>query len=276
MTLLSVENLRIMDVWTHTTLVEEVNFKVTQGETLGMIGESGSGKSITCKALLGLNPERFRVSGDIYFENENLMHLSQKDLRSQRGKHIAMVMQHGARAFDPSAKVGKQMMETMRAHTTLTKTEVKQTLVKYMTYINLKQPEIILDAYPHMLSGGMLQRLMIALALALKPKLIIADEPTTALDTITQYDVLEAFQDIKRHFDCAMIFISHDLTVINQLADRVIVMKEGRLVESGPTEDVLHHPRHAYTKYLLSTKKKVSDHFQRVMRGEVNAQNHTC
>lgn len=276
MTLLSVENLRIMDVWTHTTLVEEVNFKVTQGETLGMIGESGSGKSITCKALLGLNPERFRVSGDIYFENENLMHLSQKDLRSQRGKHIAMVMQHGARAFDPSAKVGKQMMETMRAHTTLTKTEVKQTLVKYMTYINLKQPEIILDAYPHMLSGGMLQRLMIALALALKPKLIIADEPTTALDTITQYDVLEAFQDIKRHFDCAMIFISHDLTVINQLADRVIVMKEGRLVESGPTEDVLHHPRHAYTKYLLSTKKKVSDHFQRVMRGEVNAQNRTC
>ena len=276
MTLLSVENLRIMDVWTHTTLVEEVNFKVTQGETLGMIGESGSGKSITCKALLGLNPERFRVSGDIYFENENLMHLSQKDLRSQRGKHIAMVMQHGARAFDPSAKVGKQMMETMRAHTTLTKTEVKQTLVKYMTYINLKQPEIILDAYPHMLSGGMLQRLMIALALALKPRLIIADEPTTALDTITQYDVLEAFQDIKRHFDCAMIFISHDLTVINQLADRVIVMKEGRLVESGPTEDVLHHPRHAYTKYLLSTKKKVSDHFQRVMRGEVNAQNHTC
>ena len=276
MTLLSVENLRITDGWTHTTLVEEVNFKVTQGETLGMIGESGSGKSITCKALLGLNPERLRVSGDIYFENENLMHLSQKELRSQRGKHIAMVMQHGARAFDPSAKVGKQMMETMRAHTTLTKTEVKQTLVKYMTYINLKQPEIILDAYPHMLSGGMLQRLMIALALALKPKLIIADEPTTALDTITQYDVLEAFQDIKRHFDCAMIFISHDLTVINQLADRVIVMKEGRLVESGPTEDVLHHPRHAYTKYLLSTKKKVSDHFQRVMRGEVNAQNHTC
>ena len=271
MTLLSVENLRITDGWTHTTLVEEVNFKVARGETLGMIGESGSGKSITCKALLGLNPERLRVSGDIYFENENLMHLSQKELRSQRGKHIAMVMQHGARAFDPSAKVGKQMMETMRAHTTLTKTEVKQTLVKYMTYINLKQPEIILNAYPHMLSGGMLQRLMIALALALKPKLIIADEPTTALDTITQYDVIEAFQDIKRHFDCAMIFISHDLTVINQLADRVIVMKEGRLVESGSTEDVLHHPRHAYTKYLLSTKKKVSDHFQRVMRGEVNA-----
>ena len=276
MTLLSVENLQITDGWTHTTLVEEVNFKVARGETLGMIGESGSGKSITCKALLGLNPERFRVSGDIYFENENLMHLSQKELRSQRGKHIAMVMQHGARAFDPSAKVGKQMMETMRAHTTLTKTEVKQTLIEYMTYINLKQPEIILDAYPHMLSGGMLQRLMIALALALKPKLIIADEPTTALDTITQYDVLEAFQDIKRHFDCAMIFISHDLTVINQLAERVIVMKEGHLVESGSTEDVLHHPRHAYTKYLLSTKKKVSDHFQRVMRGEVNAQNHTC
>lgn len=276
MTLLSVENLQITDGWTHTTLVEEVNFKVARGETLGIIGESGSGKSITCKALLGLNPERLRVSGDIYFENENLMHLSQKELRSQRGKHIAMVMQHGARAFDPSAKVGKQMMETMCAHTTLTKTEVKQTLVKYMTYINLKQPEIILNAYPHMLSGGMLQRLMIALALALKPKLIIADEPTTALDTITQYDVLEAFQEIKRHFDCAMIFISHDLTVINQLAERVIVMKEGRLVESGSTEDVLHHPRHAYTKYLLSTKKKVSDHFQRVMRGEINAQNHTC
>ncbi len=122
-----------------------------------------------------------------------------------------------------------------------------------------------------MLSGGMLQRMMIALALALKPKLIIADEPTTALDTITQYEVINAFKDIKQHFDCAMIFISHDLTVINKIADRVVVMKEGRVIEEGRTNMVLQQPRHHYTAYLLSTKKTIHDYFQLVLRGDFNA-----
>lgn len=125
-----------------------------------------------------------------------------------------------------STKVGKQMIETLRAHTTLSKQQIKQELIHYMTYMKLKDPQSLLKAYPYMLSGGMLQRMMIALALALKPKLIIADEPTTALDTITQYEVINAFKDIKHHFDCAMIFISHDLTVINKIADRVVVMRE--------------------------------------------------
>jgi len=140
-----------------------------------------------------------------------------------------------------------------------------------MIYMNLKNHKVILKSYPFMLSGSMLQRLMIALALALKPELIITDELTTALDTVTQYEVLNTFEDIKQHFDCSMIFISHDLTVINKIADRVMVMKEGCLVETGETNIILQTPQHDYTAYLLSTEKKVSDHFQCVIRGELDA-----
>lgn len=227
MTLLTVQQLTIRDEWTDTTLVDAINFQVKRGETLGIIGESGSGKSITCKALVGLNPSRLKVTGKVHFDGHNLLALSESQLRKYRGQAIAMVMQQGARAFDPSTKVGKQMIETMQVHTSLSTPEIEQILIDYMIYMNLTDPQNILASYPYMLSGGMLQRLMIALALALKPKLIIADEPTTALDTINQFDVLEAFEDIKQHFDCAMVFISHDLTVIHKVADRVIVMKEG-------------------------------------------------
>lgn len=271
MTLLKVNNLTIIDSWTGNVLVDDINFQVEHGETLGLIGESGSGKSITCKSLIGLNPNRLKVTGDICFEGQQLLNLSEQQLRQYRGKDIAMVMQQGARAFDPSSRVGKQMMETMQAHTSLSTQEIEEMLIKYMTYMNLKDPKTILSSYPYMLSGGMLQRLMIALALALKPKLIIADEPTTALDTINQFDVLEAFEDIKQHFDCAMIFISHDLTVIHKVVDNVLVMKEGQLVEDGTKEAVLHDPQHEYTQYLLSTKQKVNDHFQCVMRGDSHA-----
>lgn len=241
-TLLKVEQLTITDSWTNTILVENINFTVSHGETLGIIGESGSGKSMTCKALTGLNTKRLYVTGDIQFDSQHLASLSDRQLRALRGKDIAMIMQQGTRAFDPSAKVGKQMIETMRAHTTLSKRQIKQELIHYMTYMNLKNPKVILKSYLFMLSGGMLQPLMIALALALKPKLIIADEPTTALDTVTQYEVLNAFEDTKQHIDCSMIFISHDLTVIDKIVDRVMVMKEGRLVETGETNIILQTP----------------------------------
>lgn len=270
MTLLTVKHLTITDTWTDQPLVSDVNFTLTKGETLGVIGESGSGKSITCKSIIGLNPERLGVTGEIIFDGTSMLSLSESQRKKYRGKDIAMVMQQGSRAFDPSTTVGKQMFETMKVHTSMSTQEIEKTLIEYMDYLSLKDPKRILKSYPYMLSGGMLQRLMIALALALKPKLIIADEPTTALDTITQYDVLEAFIDIKKHFDCAMIFISHDLTVINKIADRVVVMKNGQLIEHGTRESVLHHPEHVYTKYLLSTKKKINDHFKHVMRGDVH------
>ncbi|HHW7133208.1 TPA: staphylopine uptake ABC transporter ATP-binding protein CntD [Staphylococcus aureus] len=270
MTLLTVKHLTITDTWTDQPLVSDVNFTLTKGETLGVIGESGSGKSITCKSIIGLNPERLGVTGEIIFDGTSMLSLSEAQLKKYRGKDIAMVMQQGSRAFDPSTTVGKQMFETMKVHTSMSTQEIEKTLIEYMDYLSLKDPKRILKSYPYMLSGGMLQRLMIALALALKPKLIIADEPTTALDTITQYDVLEAFIDIKKHFGCAMIFISHDLTVINKIADRVVVMKNGQLIEQGTRESVLHHPEHVYTKYLLSTKKKINDHFKHVMRGDVH------
>lgn len=271
MRLLTVNHLNIIDGWTGQKLVNDVSFDVAPGETLGLIGESGSGKSITCKAITGLNPERLKVTGNVHFDNHDLLRLSENELQSYRGQAIAMIMQQGSRAFNPSTRVGKQMIETMRVHTSLSRPQIETTLIDYMIYMNLKEPKKILASYPYMLSGGMLQRLMIALALALKPKLIIADEPTTALDTINQFDVLEAFKEIKQHFDCAMIFISHDLTVIHHIADRVVVMKEGQVVETGNKETVLHHPKHPYTQYLLSTKQKVNDHFQRVMRGDALA-----
>ena len=163
------------------------------------------------------------------------------------------------------------MFEAMKVHTELSNAQIEAELIEHMDFMSLKNPRKILKSYPYMLSGGMLQRLMIALALALKPKLIIADEPTTALDTITQYEVLEAFQNIKQHFDCAIIFISHDLTVINNIADSVAVMRHGDLVEKGAKDEVLYHPQHEYTQYLLSTKQKINDHFKQVMRGDMNA-----
>ncbi|REH84465.1 staphylopine uptake ABC transporter ATP-binding protein CntD [Staphylococcus felis] len=267
MKFLKIDNLTITDAWTETTLVKDVSLELEKGETLGIIGESGSGKSLTCKAIAGLNPKHLRTSGEIIFNGINMNHQSEKALRQLRGRAIAMIMQQGSRAFDPSTTVGKQMIEVMRTHTQLTQSEVKETLITYMSYMALKQPEKILHTYPHELSGGMLQRLMIVLALALKPQLIIADEPTTALDTITQYEVLEAFAKIKQQFDCSIIFISHDLTVIQNIADKVAVMKKGAIVEMGPKEVILKQPTHQYTKYLLTAKKKINDHFKQVLRG---------
>lgn len=268
---LVVEDLTIIDTWENRPLVKNVNFNVEKGETLGIIGESGSGKSITCKSIVGLNPKRLSVQGRIYFDDVNMLTLSEAQLKKYRGKHIVMVMQQGSRAFDPSTTVGKQMFEAMKVHTELSNAQIEAELIEHMDFMSLKNPRKILKSYSYMLSGGMLQRLMIALALALKPKLIIADEPTTALDTITQYEVLEAFQNINQHFDCAIIFISHDLTVINNIADSVAVMRSGELVEKGTKDKVLYDPQHEYTQYLLSTKKKINDHFRQVMRGDMNA-----
>ncbi|WP_436855390.1 staphylopine uptake ABC transporter ATP-binding protein CntD [Staphylococcus caeli] len=271
MSLLSVKHLNITDTQTHQQLVYGIHFRLEKGETLGIIGESGSGKTITCRALMGLNDPRLQVEGQIYFDGVDLLKLPNQLLRQRRGGDIAMIMQQGSRAFDPSSKVGKQMFETMVMHTDLSKKSIEAVLIKYMHFMKLKDPEQILQSYPHMLSGGMLQRLMIVLALALKPKLIIADEPTTALDTITQYDVLEAFSDIKKQIDCAIIFISHDLAVINKVADKIMVVKAGVCIESGPKEAVLFNPQHDYTKYLLSTKQKINHHFKTIMRGENHA-----
>ncbi|PHK50135.1 staphylopine uptake ABC transporter ATP-binding protein CntD [Staphylococcus edaphicus] len=271
MSLLTIKQLYITDSHTNQPLVSDINFQIKKGETLGIIGESGSGKTITCRAITGLNDSRLKVEGHIYFDGIDLLKVSEQSLREQRGGEIAMIMQQGSRAFDPSTKVRKQMFETMRAHTKLSLKEIEAVLLKYMDFMNLKQPKKIMQSYPFMLSGGMLQRLMIVLALALKPKLIIADEPTTALDTITQYEVLEAFRNIKKEFDCAMIFISHDLAVINQVADSVLVMKAGQCIETGLKETVLYQPEHTYTKYLISTKQKINQHFKKTMRGELHA-----
>lgn len=268
MTLLTMRDVSITDTLTHTVLTEHIDFDLQHGETLGIIGESGSGKSITCKAIVGLNPKNLVSSGDIVFDGIPLNMQSEPALRTLRGRKIAMIMQQGTRAFNPSVPLGKQMIKVLRTHAAMTKQTAREVLVKHMTTMAFKQPEQLLTAYPHELSGGMLQRLMIVLALALEPELIIADEPTTALDTITQYEVLEAFKQIKTQVQCSMIFISHDLAVIKHVADQVIVMKEGAIVERGTTDTLLQNPKHPYTHYLLNAKKKINDHFKGVLGGD--------
>ncbi|MBO1919735.1 ABC transporter ATP-binding protein [Staphylococcus xylosus] len=253
MTLLTVKHLFIKDSWTNQTIVNGLSFTVDKGEVLGIIGESGSGKSVTCKALVGLNPKRLSVEGKVTFNNVQMLTLSEMQLKKHRGKDIAMVMQQGSRAFDPSSTVGKQLIETMKVHTQLSIQEIEATLIEYMDY-GIKQSQTDIKVIPYMLSGN-ITAYDDCFSFGIKPKLIIADEPTTALDTITQYDVLQAFKDIKQHFDCAMIFISHDLTVINHIADRVVVMRNGQLIEEGAREGTIPTTTTLYSIFIIHTKK---------------------
>lgn len=269
--LIQVENLKIVDTLTGKVLLHNSNFDICEGETLAIIGESGSGKSITCKALLGLNPPRLKTSGTVHFEGIDLLTLKENALRQYRGAQIAMIMQNGRRAFDPSTLIGDQLVKTIQTHTQLSRSECEAQIIQQFEYLSLHNAKRILKSYAFELSGGMLQRVMIALALVLKPKVIIADEPTTALDTITQYDVLQQFKMIKEDLNCTIIFISHDLSVVKQISDRIVVMKSGEIVEQNTAARIFDAPEQPYTQYLLQTRRKITEHFNKVMRGEWNA-----
>ncbi|UXU54867.1 ABC transporter ATP-binding protein [Staphylococcus agnetis] len=265
--ILDVQKLTLIDGNTNHVLVHQCSFSLEKGKILAIIGESGSGKSITCKALLGLNDHNIQMSGSAHFNTMDLLQQSEAQLRHIRGNEIAMIMQQGGTAFNPSFSLGYQM-RTILKHHNITDAATQKTLLKsYFDMLGLHDFDRIMRAYPHELSGGMLQRLMIVMALALKPELIIADEPTTALDVITQYEVLKEFQHIKETVGCAMIFISHDLAVVKHIADDVLVMKDGDVIEYGPVKDVLENPQQAYTQYLVNARRKLTSYFQKV-RGD--------
>lgn len=264
-----VEDLRVSLKKRHkqTELVKEVSFEVYPGECLGILGESGSGKSMSVKAMLGILDKNFEVSGNAWFEEKNLIKESKEALRSIRGIKIAVVLQNPMTCFDPLYRIGNQMAETFATHTDWKKEEIFRRSVEILERMKIRNPEEVLAKYPHQLSGGMLQRIMIGIAMALKPALLIADEPTTAIDAITQHEILEEFIRIKQEHQTAMIFITHDLGAISRVADRLIVMNSGEVVDRGDFQHILHHASDSYTRLLVEKRAEVMKKYRESIHG---------
>ncbi|MCU6711759.1 ABC transporter ATP-binding protein [Paenibacillus sp. J5C_2022] len=265
MNLLEVGGLKVWERASGHVIVRDVSFSLKQGECLAIVGESGSGKSLTCRTIMRLQSSRLAHSGRLLFKGMDLNALSARQFRKLRGRHICMIMQNGMRAFDPSRAIGVHLRETIMQHYDWSHSEFIDNITSAMASVMLKEPLDMMRKYPYQLSGGTLQRVMIALAIALKPDLIIADEPTTALDTITQYEVIEQFMKLRERIGCSMIFVSHDLGVVRKIGDHVLVMKDGEVVEQGSVSSVYDAPRHAYTKYLLTSRAMLRNHFRQVM-----------
>lgn len=248
-------------------LLDDISFTVNHHKCLGIVGESGSGKSLTCKAIIGLLESYFSVTGQILFKQANstldLLKQNKKTLRAIRGSAISIILQQPMIAFDPLYCIGKQVVETLQAHLTINKNDAITKTLLMIENIGLNNPKEIYKKYPHQLSGGMLQRIMIGMALVLEPELIIADEPTTALDSISQFYILKMLEEIKSK--TTMIFISHDLGVIHHIADDIIVMNKGKIVESGSRDQIFYHPKHEYTRYLIDTRKQLLNKFNTVI-----------
>ncbi|GGC22256.1 ABC transporter ATP-binding protein [Marivita lacus] len=234
--------------------VEDVSFRLETGKTLAIVGESGSGKSVTSLSIMGLlDKKTARNSGSITFGGRNLLTLSEREMRKIRGNEIGMVFQEPMTSLNPVLSVGRQIGETLRLHQGLSRQAARTRAIDLLRLVDIPAPERRIDEYPHQLSGGMRQRVMIAIALACEPKLLIADEPTTALDVTVQAQVLDLMRDLQKRTGTAIILITHDLGVVADIADRVIVMYAGRTVEEAATADLYARPMHPYTKGLLAT-----------------------
>ena len=233
--------------------LNDLSFDLSAGEILCIVGESGSGKSLCAQTLMGLLPPIIRVErGEVLFEGDDLLKVDKRTMRDMRGRAISMIFQEPMTALNPSMRIGDQIAEVFEAHNMLTRAERQRKVLDLATEVRLPDPERILRAYPHQLSGGQRQRAMIAMALALEPKLLIADEPTTALDVTTQAQILHLIRDIQRRRETSVIFITHDFGVVADIADRVLVLQKGDVVETGSAEEVLSDPKHPYTMALLA------------------------
>lgn len=233
-------------------VVRELNLAIEPGQVLGLVGESGSGKSVTSLAILGLLESAAEVQGSIRFDGEELLTLRPEAMRRYRGRRIAMIFQEPMTALNPVMPVGRQIAESIETHQpTLTRREVRNVVIATLHSVALPDPEKRYRDYPHQFSGGQRQRILIAMALANRPQLLIADEPTTALDVTVQAQVLTLLRDLQQQFGLAMLFISHDLAVVAEVADRVAVMRQGWMLEQGSREQIFHSPRHPYTRSLL-------------------------
>ncbi len=235
--------------------VRGVSFDLEEGETLAIVGESGSGKSVTTSAIMGLlpKPQAIIKSGQILFQGEDLLKKSEKEMQKIRGKEISMVFQDPLSSLNPTMKIGNQIMEGLIKHQHMSRREAKEKAIELLDKVGIPYPEIRVNQYPHQFSGGMRQRVVIAIALACNPKILIADEPTTALDVTIQAQILDLMKEIQRETKTSIIFITHDLGVVANVADRVAVMYAGKIVEIGTVDDIFYNPKHPYTWGLLGS-----------------------
>ena len=229
-----------------------LNYEVRAGEVLAIVGESGSGKSASSMALLGLLPSNSRVSGSVKLSGKELLGADASNIRSVRGKDVAVIFQEPMTALNPVYTVGAQIMETVRLHNEVSPDQARERALQMLDLVELPDPEKAFKSYPHQLSGGQRQRAMIAQSLSCDPKLLIADEPTTALDVTVQAEILDLMRNLRNKLDSAIVLITHDMGVVADLADRIAVMRRGVIVETGTAEEIFHHPRHPYTQALLA------------------------
>ncbi|MFR4926253.1 MAG: ABC transporter ATP-binding protein, partial [Streptococcus agalactiae] len=254
-TILSVNNLHV-DFHTYAgevKAIRDVNFELKKGETLAIVGESGSGKSVTTRTLIGLNAKNSEISGNVQFKGRNLVELSEEEWTKVRGNEISMIFQDPMTSLDPTMKIGMQIAEPMMIHQKISKKDALKLALELMKDVGIPNAEEHINDYPHQWSGGMRQRAVIAIALAADPEILIADEPTTALDVTIQAQILNLMKKIQAERDSSIVFITHDLGVVAGMADRVAVMYAGKIVEFGTVDEVFYNPQHPYTWGLLNS-----------------------
>ena len=260
-TILNVTNLTVSfySKQLENVVVDDISYHLNKNEILGIVGESGSGKSVSSLAILGLLPKNVsRISnGSIEFNGQDLIKLDSKELQTFRGNEIAMIFQEPMSSLNPSMTCGKQVEEILLQHTNLSKTEAKNEVISLFEKVKLPLPHRVFKAYPHEISGGQKQRVMIAMAIACKPKILIADEPTTALDVTVQKEIISLLKQLQKDGGMSILFISHDLSLVSELADRILVMYQGKIVEQGTAFDIFKNPKHSYTQALINSRPQL-------------------
>lgn len=259
--LLSIENLVVSfgNKKNITEVLHSISFDVFENEIVGIVGESGSGKSVTSLSIMGLVPKKLaHLRGNILFEGKDLVKIEEKEFRKLRGKEIGMIFQEPMSALNPSLKCGVQVSEILRLHFKMNSAAARKETISLFEKVKLPRPNVIFESFPHQISGGQMQRVMIAMAIACKPKLLIADEPTTALDVTVQKEIISLLKTLQLETKMAMLFISHDLNLVSEIADRVVVMYKGNIVENATTSEIFHNPQAAYTKALLAARPSLN------------------
>lgn len=256
--ILNIQNLNISTF--SNSILKDVSLKIYKGEMIGLVGESGSGKSVTALSILSLLDEKAMKidTGKIFLSNENILEKKEIEMQKIRGNKISMIFQEPMTSLNPVFTIGEQINEVHNIHTNLSKNEANELTINLLDKVGIPNPEISVMKYPHQLSGGQRQRVMIAMALSCKPKLLIADEPTTALDVIVQAQILKIINDLRKELEMSVLLITHDLGVVQDYCDRVYVMYKGRIVENSKAKDLFSNPAHPYTKDLLNTRPAVN------------------
>lgn len=260
--LLDIENLQVSFFTPagEVKAVSGVSYTVDHGEVLGIVGESGSGKSVSAYTLMGIIADPGKVvGGTVEFNGHHIEKMSEKEFRKMRGSEVSIIFQDPMTSLNPVFTIGSQLMEMLRLHTNMNKQERRARAIELLSLVGVNEPEKRLKQYPHEFSGGMRQRVMIAMALACEPKLLIADEPTTALDVTIQAQILELMVELKKKINMSIIIITHDLGVVSDICDRIAVMYAGKIVEIGTVDDIFYNPKHCYTKGLLRSIPKINE-----------------